>query len=131
MALAKTGDPWKHGAGKLVPRDGVDVTANGSKRRLKVLAGERGDELTTSLNNHLLGHNGYPLANSVASFLMGVVFSPAGTLQSLVTATMSQMQTTPRVLARQGDEMWQVEVVGKVGREVMHAEFRTGAPAVH
>lgn len=126
LLLARVADPWEFGANKLVPRSGTDkASEQESKRRLKVLRGERGDDLTVSLNNYLVGHSSFPMANGIASVLMGTISGVGGVLYSLITAAMSQAQITPRVLARPGDEIWQVELVGKTAgmAEMVHAEY--------
>jgi len=66
------------------------------------------------LNTELLGGKSYPVltaalgtAAGIASFGTGLIFTVAATGLSLA-------QTSQRALARSGDEIWQIEEIGKI-----------------
>jgi hypothetical protein len=84
-----------------------------SIRKLKTLPAEREDNFTHSLNTELLGGEQYPVLTAVLGTAAGAVSGGAGLLFTIATTGLSLSQTAQRVLARLGDELWQVEEIGK------------------
>lgn len=68
---------------------------------------------TFLLNNALLGGRNYPLLASVSGFGAGFLSGGAGFIFSAVATGVSLKNTTHRILARGGDELWQMEEIGK------------------
>lgn len=65
------------------------------------------------LNNSLLGGRDYPLLTSVAGFGAGLISGGTGLIFSATATGVSLGKTTHRILARGGDELWQMEEIGK------------------
>jgi len=100
----------------IVPAPGQHLTAS---RRLMTFQAERSGVLTEMLNTELLGGEQYPILSFVLGTATGV--NPlAGFVFSVATTALSLNQTAQRILARRGDELWQVEQIGRTGRDVVH-----------
>jgi hypothetical protein len=66
------------------------------------------------LNNALLGASDYPVLNAVLGTAVGFGTGGAGYLFTAATTAVSLSQVAAPVLARDGDEIWRVEEIGKV-----------------
>lgn len=82
----------------------------------KVLTLESGFEssLTYKLNTALLGGQSYPVLTAVLGTAAGMASFGAGLLFTVATTGLSVTQKSQRILARGGDEIWQVEEIGKI-----------------
>jgi hypothetical protein len=85
-----------------------------AETKLKVLGAEPGDYLATQLNDALLGGADYPILGAVAGTAVGFGTGGAGFIFTAATTALSVAKTTRRVLARDGDQIWRVEEIGKV-----------------
>jgi hypothetical protein len=85
-----------------------------AETRLKKLGSEPGDYIAGQLNDALLGGSDYPILGAVAGTAVGLGTGGAGFLFTIATTALSISKTTRRVLARDGDEIWRVEEIGKV-----------------
>ncbi len=111
------------GAGFIyVPTNGASALPRevSARRKLMTVAIERPGNFTSMLNDQLLGGETYPILTFVLGTAAGVVSGGAGLLFSVATTALSLTQTAQRVLARSGDELWQVEEIGRVGNNVVH-----------
>ena len=70
--------------------------------------------LTHALNDALLGGEQYPVTTMIGGFVAGYVSMGAGLLFALTSTALSASQKAKRILARENDEVWQVEEIGKV-----------------
>lgn len=108
---------------QLNPKGGhsIFVPTNGSQsllqkggtqaaRKLKTLPPEREDNLTGALNTSLLGGEQYPILTATLGTL---VSGGAAILFTVATTYLSVANSAQRVLGRAGDEIWQVEEIGK------------------
>jgi len=85
-----------------------------SIRKVKTLwPGEEGN-VTYQLNSALLGGSSYPILTTALGIAAGFSSAGAGLLFTIGTTGLSLTQTSQRVLARTGDEIWHVEEIGKV-----------------
>lgn len=84
-----------------------------AQRRAMTLPNVVEDNYTFMLNNSLLGGRDYPLLTSIAGFGAGLVSGGAGLIFSAAATGVSLGKTTHRILARGGDELWQMEEIGK------------------
>lgn len=84
-----------------------------SLRKIRTLAPGRDGNLTFSLNTSLLGGQNYPILNAALGTAVGLAGFGAGLLFTIGTTGLSLQQTSQRVLARSGDEIWHVEEIGK------------------
>jgi hypothetical protein len=100
-----------------VPAPGQRLMAS---RCLMTVRAERSGGFTESLNTALLGGEQYPILNFVLGTAAGVVSGGVGFVFSVATTALSLNQTAQRILARGGDELWQVEQIGRAGRDVVH-----------
>ncbi len=82
-------------------------------RKLMTLPAEREDNFTHSLNTELLGGEQYPVLTAVLGTGVGLVTAGGGILFTAATTALSLANTAQRVLARLGDELWQIEEIGK------------------
>ncbi len=82
------------------------------------------DNLTFRLNTALLGGENYPVLTAILGTAAGMVSVGGGLLFAAFTTSISATQKQRRVLARGGDEIWQVEEIGKIkdgsGYKAMH-----------
>ncbi len=76
--------------------------------------------LQNKLNNELLGGESYPVLTATLDIATGVVSGGAGLLFTLATTGLTLANTTSRVLARTGDEIWHIEEIGKVGNKATY-----------
>jgi hypothetical protein len=83
-------------------------------QKLLALRPEPNDNMAVQLNKALLGSTGYPTLNAVLGTVAGLGTGGAGLLFTVATTALSESQTSPHVLARDGDEIWRVEEIGKV-----------------
>lgn len=97
-----------HGTQSLLQRGNTQAI-----RRLMTLPAGREDNFTYSLNTQLLGGEQYPVLTAVLGTVAGLASAGAGLLFAVATTALSVSQTSQRVLARLGDELWQVEEIGK------------------
>lgn len=112
------------GAGYIrVPTDGVESLPQKTQsvRKLMTLSpAATEDSFTYILNTSLLGGTSYPVLTAVLGTIAGAASAGAGLLFTISSTALSLAQTSQRVLARAGDEVWQVEEIGKVGSDVVH-----------
>lgn len=90
-----------------------DPANRSSRRRMMILQPGREDNFTFMLNTGLLGGTSYPILTAALGTAAGFASGGAGLLFTVVTTGLSVNQTAQRVLARGGDEIWQVEEIGK------------------
>ncbi|MGD8941224.1 MAG: hypothetical protein PVJ72_17715 [Gammaproteobacteria bacterium] len=83
-------------------------------RKVMTLAAGQENNFTYSLNTALLGGESYPILTALLGTAAGIASFGAGLLFTAATTGLSLAQTSQRVLARSGDEIWQVEEIGKV-----------------
>ena len=60
---------------------------------------------------------------TVLSVGVGVFTAGGGALFSILSGAASAAKVNQPVRARQGDEIWQLEVVGKQGQTIQHMEY--------
>lgn len=90
-----------------------------SKRKVMVL--DMGKEyIVGQLNTALLGDQGYPVLTTVLSIGGGFASTFGSILFSVATTGLSISNTSRRVLARPGDEIWHIESIGKVANEPVY-----------
>lgn len=101
-----------------VPTNGANSLLNPnnitSRRRLMVLDQETSQNFTHSLNDALSGSDNYPVLTAVLGVAAGLASFGAGLLFTASTTALSLAQPNHRVLARGGDQLYQVEEIGKV-----------------
>ncbi|MCW8127385.1 hypothetical protein [Microbulbifer halophilus] len=71
------------------------------------------DNFTHRLNTALLGGSNYPVLSAASSIVVGTASSIAGLFFTIGTTALSIGNFSQRILARGGDEIWQVEEIGK------------------
>lgn len=69
---------------------------------------------TGMLNDELAGGESYPVLNAVLGTMAGIVSGGAGLLFTIGTTAVDLSRTHQGVQAREGDELWQAEEIGKV-----------------
>jgi len=89
------------------------------KRKVKTLSAGY-EHIINPLNTALLGGESYPVLTAVLGTAVGVASGGAGLLFTVATTGLSLANTAQRVLARTGDEIWQIEEIGKVGNKAMY-----------
>ena len=97
------------------PTNGTASLLNGAHavRKLMTLSPGLEENFTHRLNTGLLGGESYPILTAVLGTIAGVASAGAGLLFTIASTGLSLSQTSQRVLARGGDELWQVEEIGK------------------
>lgn len=66
------------------------------------------------LNTALLGGKSYPVLTATLGTAVGIASLGAGLFFTVATTALSLAQTSQRALARPGDQIWQIEEIGKV-----------------
>jgi hypothetical protein len=90
-----------------------------STRRVTVF--NSGNEyIAGQLNTALLGGESYPILTTALSIAGGFASTLGGILFSVATTGLSLANTSRRVLARPGDEIWHVESIGKVNNKAIY-----------
>jgi hypothetical protein len=87
--------------------------AKATRLRQRLPAGVE-NNLTHSLNDALLGGEQYPITTMIAGIIAGYVSAGAGFLFAAASTALSASQKAKRILARENDEIWQVEEIGKI-----------------
>lgn len=82
-------------------------------RKLMTLSADSEQSFTGTLNTALLGGASYPILEAVLGTFVGTVSAGAGLLFTVASTALNIARTTQRVLAREGDEIWQVEEIGR------------------
>jgi len=104
------------GAGYIyVPTQGTSSLLQNTRAIRKLMALPAGveDNYTHMLNTALMGGTSYPILEAVLGTVTGAVSAGAGLLFTVAGTALSLSKTSQRVLARLGDELWQVEEIGK------------------
>jgi len=106
-----------NGAVAVRPRNGVSSLSKlknvQSIRKVSTIPSGGNGAIITQLNTALLGGASYPVLTAVLGVAAGVGSMGAGLMFSALTTGISLTQTSRRVLARAGDEIWHVEEIGK------------------
>lgn len=92
-------------------------------RRLMTMATEDEDNFTHRLNNELLNLPKHPILKLVLGTGAGILVPPvalAGLVFTGITTALDLSKTSQRILARGGDEIWQVEELGKKNNKLTH-----------
>ena len=82
-------------------------------QRIRWFRANHDRQLMEFLNDALLGASDYPVLNAVLGTAVGVGTGGAGFMFTVATTALSMENTSSRVLARDGDEVWRVEEIGK------------------
>ena len=82
---------------------------------IKKLKEEHDKNLAKMLNDALLGGADYPILSAALDIATAVGTGGAGLMFNVATAALSASRASHRVLARDGDEIWRVEEIGRVG----------------
>lgn len=83
-------------------------------RKVLTLQPSFGGNLTYRLNTALLGGESHPILTALLGTAVGLTGLGAGLIFATATTAISTSDRSQRVLARGGDEIWQVEEIGKV-----------------
>lgn len=105
------------------PKKGASslATQNNRVSKRKVNMFKAGNEhIASKLNQELLGGERYPVLTAVLGITAGVVSGGAGLLFTVATTGLALANTTKRVLARPGDEVWHIEEIGKIGNKATY-----------
>lgn len=96
------------------PTNGWESLSRNTQSTRKLMTLQPTTGFMDMLNNQLLGGNSYPVLTAVLGTAAGIASFGAGLLFTVGTTALTLSQTAQRVLARAGDELWQVEEIGKV-----------------
>lgn len=115
------------GAGFITgPTNGTaSLLSNVQARRLLWTAKEN-DGFLKMLNKELQGGEGYPILSAVVGEGVGripVLGTAVSLLFSAVSAGVDLSKTSHTVIARVGDQVWQIEEIGRVGAKIVHVGF--------
>jgi hypothetical protein len=80
------------------------------------------NNITHSINDALLGGEQYPITTMIGGIVAGAVSAGAGFLFALSATALSVSRKSRRILARENDEIWQVEEIGRVKSTNMLSE---------
>jgi len=90
-----------------------------SRRKVSTLQASSIHSLNT-LNKELLGGESYPVLTATLGIASGAISGGASLLFTLATTGISLANTTSKVLARPGDEIWHIEEIGKEGNKAVY-----------
>ena len=109
LANASWGWKPKHGAHSLnLPKN------RHAEQKVTTLEAGHETNFTFVLNTALLGGNSYPILTAVLGTAVGVASGPAGLLFGAASTAIDVSKKSQRILGRMGDEIWQVEEIGKI-----------------
>jgi len=91
-----------------------------SVRKVSTLPAGVDSAMSNRLNLALLGGSSYPVLTAILGVAAGLGSMGAGLMFSALTTGISLTQTSRRVLARAGDEIWHVEEIGKFNNVAMY-----------
>jgi len=101
-----------------VPREGSQSILQIKNRQAirKIISLPPGIETnhTFQLNTALLGGHSYPVLTAVLGTAAGFASFSIGLFFTIATTGLSMSQKSQRALARSGDQIWQIEEIGKV-----------------
>lgn len=104
-----------NGQFNLLPKNDIShPSAQQSVRRSHVFPQVGEDSNLMALNHALLGRDSYPILTATLGVGVGIASFGAGLVFSAATTAVSLNQKSYRILARPGDEIWNVEEIGKV-----------------
>lgn len=104
-----------------VIRPGVDASRTNAYRRFVMEFGGARVSYMRSLNRELLGGEDYPVTMALLGIATGAVSAGAGALFSLATAVVSDAKPKQSIQVRDGDQLWQIEQLGKANGEIIHS----------
>ena len=93
-----------------------------TRKLMSISAAGTEDSFMFTLNTALLGGKSYPILTAALGTIVGLASMGAGLLFTATSTALNVSRTSQRVLARAGDELWQVEQIGKVESAVVHVE---------
>jgi hypothetical protein len=108
----------------------ITVPTNGTESLLQNLVARRivwtamdGNPFLNTLNHELKGSDSFPVLVAVLGAGIGlvpVVGTGAGLLFAATTTGLDLAKTSHSVIARPGDQIWQIEEIGKSGNRAVH-----------
>lgn len=105
------------------PRIKVNLMSQNAARS-KILTLDSGQAgFVNTLNLGLKGGDEYPILTAFLSVGVGIFTAGAGAVFSILSGVASAAKVNQPVRARLGDEIWQLEVVGKEGGEIKPMEY--------
>jgi len=84
-----------------------------SMRKVMSLPASTDTNFTYVLNTALLGGRSYPVLTAIIGTATGLASFSLGLFFTVASTGLSMSQKSQRVLARGGDEIWQIEEIGK------------------
>ena len=97
------------------------ATQNNRQSTRKVSTFSAGTEhIATKLNKELLGGESYPILTTALGLATGAISGGAGLFFAVATTGLTVANTTNKVLARPGDEIWHLEEIGRVGNKATY-----------
>lgn len=103
-----------------ISKKAVPISSVYSRRKVSTFSKGTDGSFTKMLNKQLLGGDSYPVLEFALGVGVGAVSGPAGMLFSVACLGLSLSKTTYYALARDGDELWQVEQIGLDGKDTVH-----------
>jgi len=100
-------------------------------RRIRTLTAGQENNFTFNLNTTLLGGSSYPVLTAILGTAAGIASFGGGLLFAAATTALNSSQLSRRVLARAGDEIWQVEEIGKVPNSGILSSSDAPYKAIH
>jgi len=82
-------------------------------RKVMSLSPSTDTNFTYVLNSALLGGRSYPILTAIIGTATGLASFSLGLFFTVASTGLSMSQKSQRVLARGGDEIWQIEEIGK------------------
>lgn len=105
------------------PDPDVDLMKTNVARRKLLTFDARNETFRRSLNKDLGGGESYPILTTVLGLTAGFVSAGAGYLWTGFTTALALSQDAQEVRARDGDEVHQIEIVGKNGNRIEYVEW--------
>ncbi|WP_347330851.1 hypothetical protein [Marinimicrobium locisalis] len=104
-----------NGQFNLLPKNDIShPSGQQSARKSHVFPQVGEDSNLMALNHALSGGDSYPILTATLGVGAGIASFGAGLVFSAATTAVSLNQRSHRILARPGDEIWNVEEIGKV-----------------
>ncbi|MCP4409277.1 MAG: hypothetical protein GY807_16300 [Gammaproteobacteria bacterium] len=103
-------------------REGVDPLRHNAARRHVMNFDGSHESFRGTLNLALRGGESYPYLTGAASIVAGLASAGAGIMFTISTSYLDGTRISQNVQAREGDQIWQVEYLGKNASNILHVE---------
>jgi len=90
-----------------------------NRRKVHTLSASK-QQIINRLNHDLSGGDSYPVLTAMLGTLGGMISGGASFIFTVATTGLSMINPVNKVLAREGDEIWHFEEIGRMGNKAVY-----------